>query len=209
MEDHQRHWDKVYGGRDENALTWFEERPRLSLELIGKFARPGDAIIDVGAGASRLVDSLIKAGLGPLTVLDISKDALDISRRRLGKKADQVEWVAADITRWTPTDRFSVWHDRAVFHFLTDHDERAAYLRVMVSALDGNGVAIISTFAEDGPETCSGLPVARYSPASLGRTVEDVLPGAFRPVESHHHVHITPKGNRQSFQTSVIRKVAG
>lgn len=86
MEDRHRHWDKVYGSRDENALTWFEERPRLSLELIGKFARPGDAIIDVGAGASRLVDSLIKAGLGPLTVLDISEDALDIARRRLGKR---------------------------------------------------------------------------------------------------------------------------
>ena len=209
MQEKQEHWENVYSARDDVALTWFEKRPFLSLELIGKYARPGDAIIDVGGGASRLADNLLDAGLGPVSVLDISRSALEASRKRLGNKADRVEWIVADITNWTPNCRYRLWHDRAVFHFLTEHDDRAAYARVMHRALDPDGLAVIATFAEDGPEKCSGLPVARYSPDSLARTLEDLVPGGFHPIESRRHVHVTPKGNHQAFQFSVLRKKAG
>lgn len=201
-------WNGVYDARAEHALPWNELRPHLSMQLIGKHARPGDAIIDVGGGASRLVDNLLKAGLGPLGVLDVSERALEIDKARLSGKAAAVDWIAEDITRWTPASSYCVWHDRAMFHFLTAPEDREAYARAMLAALRSGGVAIIATFSQDGPETCSGLTVQRYSPADLKQRLERLLPGALRLIEARHHVHITPKGNRQAFQTSVFRRTA-
>lgn len=206
MQERQEHWNEVYGARDEDALTWFESIPEQSIELVKDSARPGDPVIDVGAGSSRLVDTLLDAELGPVSVLDISEKALEATKARLGRKADRVEWIVADITKWQPGRTFALWHDRAVFHFLTDRDDQAAYVRAMHGALRPEGIAIIATFAEDGPERCSGLPVIRYSPYSLAQTLEEIRPGCFVPVESRRHVHITPKGNRQAFQISVFRK---
>lgn len=208
MQERQAHWNGVYGAHDEDALTWFESVPEQSIELIRDSVKPGDPVIDVGAGSSRLVDSLLDDELGPVTVLDVSEKALKTTRARLGTKADRVEWVVADITKWQSTQTFALWHDRAVFHFLTDRDDRDAYVRTMHEALRPKGIAIIATFAEDGPEKCSGLPVVRYSPDTLAQTLEELVPGGFEPVESRRHVHITPKGNRQAFQISVFRKTA-
>lgn len=203
----QDHWDSVYGARTEDALTWFEATPSLSLELVQAHAAPGAAIVDIGAGASRLVDAALDAGLGPLTVLDLSAAALAVSRDRLGPRAADVTWVAADVTAWQPDRAYDLWHDRAVFHFLTRPADRAAYARTMVAALRPGGVAIVATFAEDGPEMCSNLPVVRYAPEALEAEFARHVPDRLAPMAARRHVHITPKGNRQSFQYSVFRRV--
>jgi SAM-dependent methyltransferase len=202
------HWDQVYGAREETALTWFEEIPERSLALIRALAHPGAGVIDVGSGASRLVDHLLAEGIGPVTVLDLSAAALAASRARLGPAADRVDWRVGDVTRFVPDRTWGVWHDRAVFHFLTDPAARAAYGRAMAAAVAPGGTAIMATFAPDGPETCSGLPVQRWSPEALAEEVARIASGAFVPVSTEGHVHMTPKGNRQAFQTSVFRRVA-
>lgn len=202
----QEHWDGVYGARSEDALTWFETTPSLSLDLVKTHLQPGDRLIDVGAGASRLVDTLLDEGFGPLTVLDISDAALAVSRQRLGVRGDDVVWIAADVTRWQPDRQYAVWHDRAVFHFLTKAEGRAAYAQAMAKALRPGGVAIIATFADDGPEKCSGLPVVRYAPEELAKEIDRQIPGTIEMISARRHLHITPKGNRQSFQYSAFRK---
>ena len=203
----QDHWNEVYGARSEDELTWFEATPTASLDLVRTYLEPGEAFIDIGAGASRLVDALLEAGLGPLTVLDLSGAALAVSRRRLGPQGSDVTWIEADITTWEPEQDYAVWHDRAVFHFLTRADNRAGYVRAMFEAIRPGGIAIIATFADDGPEKCSGLPIVRYAPEDLMRELERLLPGRFETIDAKRHMHITPKGNRQSFQYSLFRKV--
>lgn len=202
----QQHWDRVYGARQEAELTWFEETPSVSYDLVIQYLRPGSGFIDVGGGASRLVDRLLAGGYGPIAVLDISAAALAGSQERLGDQAGQVEWIVADITHCKPTGTWAVWHDRAVFHFLTAPEDREAYLSALDKALQPGGVAIIATFDENGPEKCSGLPVVRYTPDELAKELQRLAPDLLRPVASLRHVHITPKGNRQSFQFSVFQK---
>ncbi len=202
----QQHWEDVYGARSEDALTWFEATPAVSLDLVRDHLQPGEPFIDIGAGASRLVDVLIEEGFGPITVLDVSGAALAVSRQRLGPRGESVTWIEADITTWEPDRTYAVWHDRAVFHFLTDADDRAGYARALFDALRPGGIGIIATFADDGPEMCSGLPVVRYAPEALAQELDRLLPGRFEMLEATRHVHITPKGNRQSFQYSVFRK---
>jgi len=206
MSGGQKHWDGVYGARPEDELTWFEATPALSLELVREHLHPGDPFIDIGAGASRLVDVLLEEGFGPLTVLDLSGAALAVSRQRLGARGDDVAWIEADITTWEPDRPYAIWHDRAVFHFLNEAEDRAGYARALSGALRAGGIAIIATFADDGPEMCSGLPVVRYAPEALAQELDRLLPGQFDMVEARRHLHITPKGNRQSFQYSVFRK---
>lgn len=206
MVGRQEHWDGVYGARSEDELTWFEATPSISLELVGLYLRLGDALIDIGAGASRLVDALLDKGFSPLTVLDLSGSALEVSRQRLGDRGDGVNWIEADVTTWRPDRDYVIWHDRAVFHFLTDAEARAAYAQAMSQALRPDGVAIIATFADDGPDKCSGLPVVRYAPEELEQELTRLVPGQFEMISSRRHMHITPKGNRQSFQYSVFRK---
>lgn len=208
MNERQDHWDDVYGARKEEDLTWFEASPSLSYDLVVDHLRPGDAFVDIGGGESRLVDTLLAGGFAPLAVLDISPAALAASKNRLGSKGDEVSWSAADITNWQPLQNYAVWHDRAVFHFLTDPDDRAAYVRTMGQALTDGGVAIIATFAEDGPEKCSGLPVVRYCSEELTQLLDSLTDGQFKPIKAKRHIHVTPKGNRQSFQYSVLRKLA-
>lgn len=204
----QQHWDAVYGAREEAALTWYEGEPHLSLELSLPLLRRGDAVIDVGGGRSRFVEKLLAQGLGPCTVLDISPAALAAQRDALGAGAVGVTWIAADITEWAPDRTYRLWHDRAVFHFLTAEDGRRAYLTTMAKALSDGGHAIIATFDENGPEQCSNLPVVRYAPDGFWAEVDRLVPGWFRVVEARRHVHITPKGNRQSFQVSVLERTA-
>lgn len=200
------HWDAVYGGRVEDELTWFEARPGLSLDLIEAYGDPVQPVVDIGAGVSRLVDHLLAAGFSDVTALDLSQAALDTVRGRLGADANNAHWVAGDVTTWRPEQDYRLWHDRAVFHFLTEDADRAAYVGALQAALQPGGYAIIATFADDGPEKCSGLPVVRYAPQDLASELDRHAPGGFDPVAAPRFDHVTPKGTRQKFQVSVFRK---
>jgi SAM-dependent methyltransferase len=204
-ENRQTHWESVYTKKGESEVSWFQENPAPSLELFAQVgAIPASAIIDIGGGASRLVDHLIANGFRDVTVLDLSGAALDAAKARLGDRAAQVHWVVADATVWEPAKAYDIWHDRAAFHFLTDEQDRAAYVARLVRGLRVGGHAIIATFAMDGPERCSGLPVVRYNAASLGRT----LGYALQLVNTLWHEHATPWGSQQIFQFSVFRRAA-
>lgn len=195
-----RHWESVYREKREDAVSWFQVHPELSLEFIQGQAAPADAIIDVGGGASRLVDHLLAAGYTDLTVLDISVAALEQAGRRLGAAARRVHWQVADVISWQPARRYRFWHDRAAFHFLVEPVERQAYIDNLRRALAGGGHALIATFAADGPERCSGLPVRRYSPESLAME----LGPAFKLREQRHETHLTPAARLQRFQYSLF-----
>jgi len=202
-EGRQAHWEGVYTKKGENEVSWFQESPAPSLQLIAQVgATPASAIIDIGGGASRLVDNLIEQGFEDVTVLDLSEAALEAAKARLGGSAAQVQWIVADATVWEPLKAYDIWHDRAAFHFLTEDRDRAAYIARLERALKVGGYAIIATFALDGPERCSGLPVVRYDPASLGQT----LGRAFQLVDTRRQIHATPWGSEQSFQFSVFRR---
>ena len=197
------HWQNVYKEKTENQVSWFQEMPAISLELIEAVHPKFDsAIVDIGGGASRLVDVLTREGYRDLTVLDVSENAIAMAKVRMGEPAETVKWIVADVTRWEPTRRYDLWHDRAAFHFLTEAADRTAYVQCLASALRPGGHAIIGTFAMDGPERCSGLPVVRYDAALLSAT----LGNAFALVETRRHDHRTPMGRVQHFQFSIFRR---
>lgn len=199
--DRQAHWQGVYASRDETAVSWFQERPATSIELIRRYAPPDASVVDVGGGASRLVDHLI--GLGyRVTVLDIAEAALAKARARLGRRAAEVAWIAADVTRWRAAEPLDLWHDRAVFHFLTEAADRRLYAETMAAAVTPGGHAVIATFAPDGPERCSGLPVCRYAPETLAAE----FAGDFTLVDRRAEEHRTPGGAVQRFQFAVLRR---
>ncbi len=201
----QSHWENVYTTKGENEVSWYQQSPAPSFELIMQAgATHASAIIDIGGGASRLVDHLVDHGFEDITVLDLSAAALEAARRRLESRADRVHWIVADATAWEPVKAYDIWHDRAAFHFLTDENDRAAYIARLARGVKAGGHAIIGTFALDGPEKCSGLPVARYDSASLTLA----LGSEFRLVDTRRHEHATPWGSRQMFQFSVFRREA-
>jgi SAM-dependent methyltransferase len=201
----REHWESVYATRGLHDVSWFEAVPVTSLRMIEDVGiSPATCVLDVGGGDSRLADELLRRGLSCLTILDISAAALARARVRLGDAAAAVHWIHADVAGpWSPPT-VDVWHDRAVFHFLTDAAARRAYVAHLNAAVRPGGAAIIATFAPDGPETCSGLPVARYSPASLSAELGD----AFALVEARPHTHETPWRSVQSFQYSRFRRRA-
>lgn len=201
--DRKAHWENVYATKQANTVSWYQTHAQLSLELIESTA-PGrsSAIVDVGGGASVLVDDLLAAGYANLTVLDISGAALDQARIRLGVQSTSVSWLEADVlSAVLPRAAFDVWHDRAVFHFLTDAGDRRRYVDQVKRALKPGGAVVIGTFAEDGPTKCSGLDVARYSAAQLYAE----LGREFVPVSSRRHEHLTPSGAMQAFTFCVGR----
>jgi SAM-dependent methyltransferase len=176
-------------------VSWYQPEPAMSLALIDRLRLPkGAPVIDIGGGASLLVDRLLARGHTDLAVLDVSSTALEIARRRLGDATTPVRWLHEDIMIWQPERPYALWHDRAVFHFLTHAAERARYLTIMRQALGQSGALIIATFASDGPERCSGLPVARYDATDL----EQLLDG-FTVIESSREEHVTPAGTVQPF----------
>jgi ubiquinone/menaquinone biosynthesis C-methylase UbiE len=198
------HWENVYATKGENEVSWFQENPAPSLELIDLAQLPPEsAIIDIGGGASRLVDSLVARGFHNVTVLDLSESALGAAKARLGAQANDVEWVVADVTTWQPPQTYDLWHDRAAFHFLTDDAARSAYVDRLKRALKSDGHVIIGTFALNGPERCSGLPVTRHDAVSLAAT----LGPEFRLIDTRPHEHVTPWGSTQQFQFSTFRRV--
>lgn len=196
------HWEAVYTSGDETAVSWFQDSPSPSLELIEHLNPARDkSIIDIGGGASRLADSLLDRGFRRVTVLDISSAALDLAALRLGRRASEIQWIVDDVTEWEPSRRFDTWHDRAAFHFLVEASARAAYIARLKQALRPGGHAIIATFAADGPEKCSGLPVYRADADGLSKELGD----AFVLVETRRHDHVTPGGSSQPFQFSVFQ----
>ena len=199
------HWEKVYTTKGENEVSWFQENPAASLELID-LARPTPeaAIVDIGGGASRLVDGLLARGFRQVTVLDISAAALEAAKARLGDRAGEVQWVVADVTEWSPAQTFDIWHDRAAFHFLIDPLDCSAYIARMKQAVRPGGHVVIGTFAIDGPEKCSGLPVNRYDAASLARELGE----GFELLDSRRHDHSTPWDSTQRFQFCIFRRTA-
>jgi 2-polyprenyl-3-methyl-5-hydroxy-6-metoxy-1,4-benzoquinol methylase len=202
-ESREDHWQNVYVSKRENEVSWFQQTPAASLELIGRTgATPASSVIDVGGGASRLVDALIDMGFRHVTVLDLSAAALDTAKARLGARALNVEWIVSDVTTWEPRQSYDIWHDRAALHFLTDAQDRAAYVSRLKRALKPGGHAIIATFALDGPERCSGLPVVRYDATSLAQTLGD----GFELVDTMRQQHSTPWDSAQSFQFSMFRR---
>jgi SAM-dependent methyltransferase len=196
--DMRQHWENIYGTKQPDQVSWFKPHLETSLRLIER-AILGDhaaAIIDAGAGASTLVDDLVRLGYHNLTVLDISQSAIDVARGRLGSASESVHWIRADVTQThLPERSVDVWHDRAVFHFLAAPEDRLAYVRTVASALKPGGHVIIGTFGPEGPLKCSGLDVVRYDSDSLHQEFGP----RFRLVESFEELHQTPFGTAQQF----------
>jgi ubiquinone/menaquinone biosynthesis C-methylase UbiE len=192
------YWDDRYEQIGAEQVSWFQARPDMSLALIDTLRiDPSTPVIDVGGGSSSLVDELLARGFGDVTVLDVSLTALEIARRRLADP-DAVTWMQADVLSWSPRRHWGLWHDRAVFHFLTDRRDRTTYLRQLARALARNGSFIIATFAPEGPEQCSGLPVACYDAGTLDDMITAAVPGA-TIVAARDETHITPSGTTQPF----------
>lgn len=193
--DPRAHWDEAYGNRGVEGVSWFQTEPAMALELIRLLGTdPSGPVLDVGGGASALAGRLVDDGFSDVTVLDISEVALEECRRQLRGRAG-IRLIRQDILAWRPDRSYALWHDRAVFHFLTDERERATYLATLSRALAPGGNLVMATFAEDGPSYCSGLPVARYS----GETLSQLLGDAFVPVATRREVHTTPAGVTQPF----------
>jgi SAM-dependent methyltransferase len=196
--DPARDWDDRYERVGDVQVSWFQARPETSLDLIDSLGvDPSTPVIDVGGGNSRLVDELARRGFDDVTVLDVSATALCISQRRLGL-TNVVTWLRADVVTWRPERHWGLWHDRAVFHFLTEAADRATYLDNLQRALLPGGSFVIGTFAPDGPDHCSGLPVSRYDPGALSETVLAAVPGATVSAW-RHETHLTPSGATQPF----------
>ena len=191
------HWDRVYTAKGDLEVSWFESDPATSLSMLDAAALSTDScVIDIGGGNSRLADRLVERGLTCITVLDVSAVAIARARARLGEAAGRLRWIVADVTGdWTPP-AIDLWHDRAVFHFLTEPADRARYVERLTQAVRPGGSVVIATFAPDGPETCSGLPVVRYSADALAAT----LGPTFRLEQSLTRTHGTPWGSSQAFQ---------
>jgi 2-polyprenyl-3-methyl-5-hydroxy-6-metoxy-1,4-benzoquinol methylase len=205
-EDRTSHWQAVYKTRQPDAVSWFAPHLGSSLDLLKAAGLSEKSrVIDVGAGASTLVDDLLDLGVRSITALDISEAALDVARKRLGDRASQVQWLAVDILKaQLSPGGYDLWHDRAALHFLTDPADAARYVDIACAALVKGGHAIIGGFGKEGPTQCSQLPVTRREPEDLAR----LFGPRFSLVQSRHESHQTPWGSPQSFAFAVLRKIA-
>jgi ubiquinone/menaquinone biosynthesis C-methylase UbiE len=199
----RQHWENIYGTKNATEVSWFQSEARLSLELIQRVAPDrASAILDVGGGASTLLDGLLKAGYRNVTVLDLAAAALEQARSRLGPAAAGASWLEGNVLEVSlPEAGFDVWHDRAVFHFLTDASDRRRYVERARLAVRPGGHVLVATFAEDGPTRCSGLEVARYSPEALHAEFGE----GFEILSSTREEHVTPSGATQKFVYCVFR----
>ena len=192
----KKHWEKVYTSKAPEAVTWYQQRPDFSLSMIEHTGVPtSSAVIDAGGGSSVLVDCLLDLGYSDITVLDLSSSALAHCRQRLGDRSDKVKWLVKDITLFSPQRQYALWHDRAVFHFLTREQHRQRYVAALKEGLQPGGQIVMATFAVDGPEKCSGLPVERYDAKRLSKTLGE----QFTLLETRTESHQTPWGGEQNF----------
>jgi ubiquinone/menaquinone biosynthesis C-methylase UbiE len=198
------HWESVYQQKPADETSWHQAVPRWSLSMIAA-ANPGcdTPIIDIGGGASLLVDHLLEQGFNDVTVLDISAAALEQTKARLGSRAGRPCWVEADVTQFSPARRYGLWHDRAAFHFLTAPDDRRKYVGVLNRSLEPQGQAIIATFSPLGPEKCSGLEIIQYTAGKM----QAVLGPSFELLEQQEELHLTPWGDKQNFNFFRFRKM--
>ena len=203
MAQSAQHWDLAYE-RGETSRSWFEHEPAQSLRMIDAVGISPQSIIDIGGGSSRLADALIKCGWSDITVLDVSETALQTAQRRLGEAVDKVTWISHDLLAWVPERRYRLWHDRAASHFFTEATQRDQYRRALTGATAVGSIAIIGCFALDGPDRCSGLPVARYSPAGIANE----FGRNWLLVREDREEHRTPNGRIQPFTWAVLRRQA-
>jgi SAM-dependent methyltransferase len=204
MVDSQQHWESVYRSKAADQVGWFQPHAASSLRLVEESADREAHIIDVGGGASVLVDDLLDAGYRNLTVLDLAESALAASRARLGERAQPVRWIAADITRTElPAARYDVWHDRAVFHFLTDPADRARYVTQVLKSVKPGGHVIVAAFGPGGPLQCAGLDVVRYAPDALHAEFGP----SFRLLQHETAIHHTPAGQEQEYVYCYCQRV--
>jgi ubiquinone/menaquinone biosynthesis C-methylase UbiE len=203
----KNHWENVYSTRSPESVSWFQQHAKKSLDITKRLGIDKSAsFVDIGGGTSTLVDDLIDLGYSNLTVVDISSTALDVAKKRLGHLSGQVRWIEADVTELVlPELSIDVWHDRAVFHFLTNKSDRISYVGAVTGALKPGGYLIVATFAEDGPEKCSGLPAQRYSATQLHSEFGD----SFELLGHESERHKTPSGVSQSFVYCYCRKISG
>jgi trans-aconitate methyltransferase len=201
--DPREHWRSVYQAKRPDEVSWYQPSPDASLTALDRIgATPSSSLVDVGAGASTLVDALIERGWSDLTLVDIAEPALEATRVRLGSRAGKARWEIADIRHWHPGQTFDVWHDRAAFHFLTDAGDRTLYKRALIERTHPGSHVIIATFALDGHDTCSGLSVRRYDASGLAAELGD----RFALVDSWPETHATPLASDQRFQWSLFQR---
>ena len=199
----KEHWEKVYESKKYEETTWYQKEPRTSLEMIADLDLPKTArIIDIGGGDSNLVDYLMEEGYRDISVLDISEKALDHARDRLGDKAEQVSWIAANAASFEPEKMYHLWHDRAAFHFLTEKEQVEGYINNLDRAVKRGGYVVLATFSENGPTKCSGREIMQYSKEELSALLEN----KFEILECRNVDHITPSGGKQNFTFCSFRK---
>ncbi len=197
-----QHWDTVYATKRQDEVSWFQAEPVTSLRLLTRWSSPAASAVDVGAGTSTLVDSLLDAGWTDFTLVDVSAGALRKVRDRLGPRAEGVSMVACDLRSWRPKRTFDVWHDRALFHFLVDEADRDGYVALAASAVGSGGVMVLATFSTDGPRACLELPTVRYDADGLSR----LFSPAFVLEHTEREEHTTPSGAVQPFTWVVLRR---
>ena len=198
----KEHWENIYAIKGMQEVSWFQKVPTTSLELINQVAKnKKDAIIDIGGGDGFLVDNLLALGYTDITVLDISKNAIDRAKKRLGKLAENVKWIVADITEFVPNKEYVIWHDRAVFHFLTDQQDKENYRKLLNTAV--SGYFILATFSDQGPDKCSGLEICNYTK----QDIQAFFSLNFKMIRSFKYNHPTPFGSYQNFIFSVFNKM--
>lgn len=194
--NNKEHWENIYSTKKSDEVSWFQPYPTTSMEFVDLFKLPVDsAIIDIGGGDSCLADALLEKNYSKITVLDISANAIDRAKKRLGEKADKVNWIVSDILEFIPKEKYDFWHDRAAFHFLTSEEKINQYVRIATNSINKNGILVLGTFAEDGPVKCSGLDIKQYNENSIASKFET----DFRRIFCKTEVHETPFHTMQHF----------
>lgn len=204
MFDRKKHWENIYQTKQLNEVSWYQPKPETSLAFLDKFGFPiTSKIIDIGGGDSFFVDHLLDLGYEDITVLDISETAIERAKARLGEKAEKVKWIITDISDFQSSEKYDFWHDRAAFHFLTDHNEIESYLKLASQSIHERGILAIGTFSEQGPKKCSGIEIKQYSEDSM----TELFRKYFEKISCFSHNHTTPFDTIQNFLFCTYKKI--